>query len=173
MERYLIRKPVINKDLKKFDSKTVTLEEMKQQKIPNNIDFNHRDFKLGQRGEKKVFKKFKAINPKIEKFTAFFSPFDFCLKNENGEVTALIELKTRTIEHINTYPTLGFGFNKLEYGIDYRRTHKNSKIRIIICWLLNDGELYLWEYFDSKSDREFTNPIIFYQRNKNLFFYRL
>ena len=155
MDRYLVKKPIINKDLKKFDSKTVTLEEMKAQKIPNNIDFNHRDFKLGQYGEKKVFTKFKAINPKIEKLTAFYSPFDFCIKNENGEVTALIELKTRTID-LNTYPTLGFGYNKLNYACKFRRTNNNRKIRIIVCWLLNDGELYFWEYFDNQSHREFT-----------------
>lgn len=155
MDRYLIRKPIINKDLIKIDSKTVTLEEMKAQKIPNNIDFNHRDFKLGQYGEKIVFTKFKTLFPKTEKLTAFYSPFDFCLKNDIGEITALIELKTRRVD-FNTFPTLAFGFNKLDYGYKYQKTNTNRKIRLIFCWLLNDGELYFWEYFGKKSNREFT-----------------
>jgi hypothetical protein len=130
----------------------MNIEELKKDKKYSKVDFDHADLKLGQRGEITTFEKLKVLFPKIKKSKEFYSPFDYYSNDENGEIDLLVEVKTRRV-NINTYPTLAFGKNKLSVGNGHRR--KNKNIRILFCWLLENNELYFWEYFGSKSKLEY------------------
>lgn len=123
-------------------------ENLKNDKNFSQVDFEHADFILGQNGEETTLSKLRQLYPTCMKYEDFWSPFDYYVSNEDGEIEMILEVKTRRCS-LTKYPTLAFGKNKLDRAKELMKN--NSKLRVIFCWLLNDNNLYFWEYTGDNS----------------------
>tara|TARA_R110000803_G_scaffold192571_1_gene255425 strand:+ start:447 stop:962 length:516 start_codon:yes stop_codon:yes gene_type:complete len=130
---------------------STTINQMKLDKTFSKVDFEHPDFLLGQIGEATTLTKLIEIFPNTKKDADFWSVFDYYVEDENGELEMLIEVKTRRCSK-TAYKSLAFGKNKFDYAKKEKK--KNPKLRIIVCWLLNDDNLYFWEY-NGKNSKDF------------------
>tara|TARA_R110002072_G_scaffold238359_2_gene395787 strand:+ start:223 stop:723 length:501 start_codon:yes stop_codon:yes gene_type:complete len=138
-------------------------EHLKNDKNFSIVDFEHADFILGQTGEATTLAKIRQLFPNVNKYTDFWSPFDYYNKNDNGEVDMIFEVKTRRCSKTQ-YPTLAFGKTKLDFAKD--EMIKSPNLRVIICWLLNDENLYFWEYTGDNSKDFHIGSIANIKRNQ-------
>jgi hypothetical protein len=129
----------------------------------SKVDYEHSDFLLGQSGEATTLSKLQQLFPNVEKYSDFWAPFDYFNKNDNGEIDIIFEVKTRRCSK-SQYPTLAFGKNKLDYA--KYKMKKSSNLRVIICWLLNDENLYFWEYTGENSNDFHIGTIANIKRNQ-------
>lgn len=138
--------------------------DKKKDKRYKNVDFTHKDLKMGDRGEELCLKYLNVLyQNKVKKYRDFFHPFDFYKVDDKGNADMMFELKTRRCD-INQYPSLCFGKSKIDFALEKRKNNPN--LRIMFLWLLKDRQFYCWEYGDEKTDEFYYGEISNVKRNQ-------